>query len=63
MGHADAGAEGDLALGLHGVELGQDAAGVRGERGQHLTVTGSGESISAISGLTRASTLSDSSFL
>lgn len=50
MGHADAGAEGDLAFGLHGVELGQDAAGVGGECGQHLTVTGSGESISAISG-------------
>lgn len=43
VGHADAGAEGDLALGLHGVELGQDAAGVRGERGQHLTVTGNGK--------------------
>lgn len=40
VGHADAGAEGDLALGLDGVELGKDAAGVRGECGQHLTVTG-----------------------
>ena len=40
MGHADASAEGDLALGLDSVELRQDAAGVRGECGQHFTVTG-----------------------
>lgn len=40
MGHADASAEGDLAFGLDSVELRQDAAGVRGECGQHFTVTG-----------------------
>lgn len=40
MGHTDASAEGDLALGLDSVELGQDAASVRGEGGQHFTVTG-----------------------
>lgn len=40
MGHSDAGAEGDLALGLDGVKLGQDAAGVRSECGQYFTVTG-----------------------
>jgi hypothetical protein len=40
MGHADASAEGDLALGLDSVELGEDAASVRGECGQHFTVTG-----------------------
>lgn len=39
MGHADASAERDLALGLDSVER-QDAAGVRGECGQHFTVTG-----------------------
>ena len=40
MGHADASAEGDLALGLDSVKLGKDAAGVRSECGQHFTVTG-----------------------
>lgn len=40
MGHTDASAEGDLALGLDSVELGKNAAGVRGECGQHFTVTG-----------------------
>lgn len=40
MGHADAGAESDLALGLDSVQLGEDAASVGGERGQHFTVTG-----------------------
>lgn len=40
MGHSDASAEGDLALGLDSMKLGQDAAGVRGECGQYFTVTG-----------------------
>jgi len=40
MVHADASAEGDLALGLDSVELGKNAAGVRGECGQHFTVIG-----------------------
>jgi hypothetical protein len=39
VGHADASAEGDLAFGLDSVELGEDTASVRGECGQHLTVT------------------------
>lgn len=42
VGHADAGAEGDFALGLDSVKLRQDAASVWGERGQHFTVTGMG---------------------
>lgn len=40
MGHTDASAEGDLALGLDGVELGKDAASVRGECGQYFAVAG-----------------------
>lgn len=43
VGHADASAEGDLALGLDSVKLRQDAASVWGECGQHFTVTGMGE--------------------
>lgn len=43
MGHTDASAEGDLALGLDSVQLGQDAASVRGECGQYFTVTGTWE--------------------
>ena len=39
MGHADASAEGDLALGLDSMELGEDAASVGRECGQHFTVT------------------------
>lgn len=40
MGHTDASAEGDLALGLDSMKLGQDAASVRGECGQYFAVTG-----------------------
>lgn len=40
MCHTDASAKGDLALGLDSVELGQDAAGIRGKCGQHFTITG-----------------------
>lgn len=43
MGHADASAEGDLALRLDSVKLRQDAASVWGECGQHFTVTGMGK--------------------
>lgn len=45
MGHADAGAEGDFALGLDSVKLRQDAASVCSERGQHFTVTGMGRKL------------------
>lgn len=40
MGHSDASAEGDLALGLDRVELGEDAAGAGSVCGQHFTVIG-----------------------
>lgn len=39
MSHPDARAEADVAAGLDSVEFGQDAARIRGQRGQDLTVT------------------------
>lgn len=39
MGHPDASAEADLAFGLDSVQFGQDAARIRGQCGQNLTVT------------------------
>lgn len=38
VSHSDAGAEGDPPSGLHRMQLGQDAARVRCQRGQHLAV-------------------------
>lgn len=43
VGDADAGAKGDLALGLDGMQLGQDAARVGGKCGEHLAITVRGD--------------------